>query len=336
MKKIVKYSKSYKNISNLQKKYSEENLINLNLVKKFNEKYIKQKKRLVCQNCKYKINKYTFISFKVKYSICERCGHLNGYHQNTQNFINWVYSIEKGLKHYNYYSKDFKKRVKNIYLPKAKFLKEVIKKKINLIEIGSGAGHFLKALELLKIKSTGYEINKSLVDIGKRKLKINSIVHYSGTETAKVIENGKANVLALVGTLEHFNDPDIVIKSFLKSKIQYLYLGVPLFSLSAFIENVFSNTYPRNLSGDHTNLYTKESLEYLAKKNRLNIVGEWWFGVDMVDLYRSILVSGNKLNQGNYKKYLDKFLFNHLDQMQNILDKNKICSEVQIVFKKKR
>ena len=76
--------------------------------------------------------------------------------------------------------------------------------------------------------------------------------------------------------------------------------------------------------------------EYLAKKNRLNIVGEWWFGVDMVDLYRSILVSGNKLNQGNYKKYLDKFLFNHLDQMQNILDKNKICSEVQIVFKKKR
>ena len=56
----------------------------------------------------------------------------------------------------------------------------------------------------------------------------------------------------------------------------------------------------------------------------------------MVDLYRSILVSGNKLNQVNYKKYLDKFLFNHLDQMQNILDKNKICSEVQIVFKKKR
>ena len=44
MKKIVKYSKSYRNISKLQKKYFEDNLINLNLVKKFNEKYIKQKK----------------------------------------------------------------------------------------------------------------------------------------------------------------------------------------------------------------------------------------------------------------------------------------------------
>ena len=33
------------------------------------EKYIKQKKRLVCLNCKYKISNYTFLSFKVKYLI---------------------------------------------------------------------------------------------------------------------------------------------------------------------------------------------------------------------------------------------------------------------------
>ena len=124
MKKIVKYSKSYRNISKIQKKYFEDNLINLNLVKKLNEKYIKQKKRLVCQNCKYKISNYTFLSFKVKYSICKKCGHLNGYHQNTQNFINWHYSAEQGLKHFNYYSKNFNSRVKNIVLINEKKVEE--------------------------------------------------------------------------------------------------------------------------------------------------------------------------------------------------------------------
>ena len=62
-------------------------------------------------------------------------------------------------------------RVKNIYLPKVEFLKSVIKKKISLLEIGSGAGHFLKACELKNISAIGYETNNDLVNIGKKKLK---------------------------------------------------------------------------------------------------------------------------------------------------------------------
>ena len=82
--------------------------------------------------------------------------------------------------------------------------------------------------------------------------------------------------------------------------MKYLYICVPLFSLSAIIENSFKDVYPRQLGGPHTHLYTKESLYYLAKKYKLKIIGEWWFGTDFPDLYRSLINSSNS----NLKKYL--------------------------------
>ena len=51
------------------------------------------------------------------------------------------------------YINDFRDRVKNIYIPKVKFLKKVIKQQFTLTDIGSGAGHFLRALELQNVES---------------------------------------------------------------------------------------------------------------------------------------------------------------------------------------
>ena len=45
---------------------------------------------------------------------------------------------------------------------------------------------------------------------------------------------------------------------------------MPLFSLSVLIENIFQKIYPRQLGGPHTNLYSKESLEFIAKKYNFN------------------------------------------------------------------
>lgn len=106
-----------------------------------------------------------------------------------------------------------------------------------------------------------------------------------------------------------------------------------MFSLSALIENSFKSIFPRHLAGNHTHLYTKESLYFLAKKYKLKIIGEWWFGQDFPDLYRSLINSST----GNIKKYkplMDKYLFSHIDELQNVLDKNKMCSQVHMIFKK--
>ncbi len=134
--------------------------------------------------------------------------------------------------------------------------------------------------------------------------------------------------------LEHLQDINSLMVKFLKSKIKYLYISVPIFSLSTFIENVFNKVYPRQLSGGHTHLYTKKSLLFFARKYNLKIIGEWWFGQDFLDLYRSILLSGKTDDIKKYKYLLDKNLFSAIDKLQNILDKNMICSEAHIIFKK--
>ena len=50
-------------------------------------------------------------------------------------------------------------------------MKSVLKKNINLIDLGSGGGHFLKALETEKIKGVGFETNEILINLAKKKLK---------------------------------------------------------------------------------------------------------------------------------------------------------------------
>ena len=70
----------------------------------------------------------------------------------------------------------------------------------------------------------------------------------------------------MINVFEHLVEPDKIMNSFVKSKIKYLYIAVPLFSLSTFIENSFTNVFPRQLSGGHTHLYTEKSINYLAKK----------------------------------------------------------------------
>ena len=340
MKKIIKFSKPYRDIFDLKKDYIDENLINLNISNRINKKYSNQPLRKKCKNCGFKLSKTYFKQFKIEYSLCDKCGHLNGNKQDTKKFTDWLYSEKKSDNYESqkfYLDKDFDDKVKKIYLPKVNFLKKVLKNKINVLEIGSGGGHFLKALEIKGISGIGYEVSKYLSKLGNKNLKKNQLIQESMDNTyKKVLLNKGANVLALIGVLEHLNKPNYIIELFKKSKIKYLYMSVPLFSLSTLIENSFKKVYPRQLSSGHTHLYTKKSLDFLSKKNNFSIVGEWWFGSDFADLYRSLIVSSSNRNQKKYSQSFNYLLLNYLDSLQSVLDKNKVCSEVHMVFKKNR
>ena len=336
MKKIVQYSKPYNNILSLKYDFLKENNQNLDRVIKTNKLYKKNPKRTKCKNCEKKSLKKFIHNFHIDYYICSYCGHFNGIYQDTTKFNNNLYSSKEGKNYSSVYEKDFIKRVKNIYLPKANFLKKVIKKKIKLLEFGSGAGHFLKALELKKINAIGYEPNKTLTRIGNKELKSNKISLSDMDQIYDKCKNNKSyNTVALIGTLEHLEKPNLFLKSFNKSSAEYLYISVPVFSLSVFIENSFTNVFPRHLGFGHTHLYTNNSLNYMAKKHNLKIVGEWWFGTDFPDLYRSLIVSSNALNKKLFETELNKKLFKVINNLQNELDKQKICSEVHMVFQKK-
>lgn len=336
MRKFVRYSKNYNSIISLKKNLYKENEYILKRMIKANNVLNKQGLRKNCKNCGKKLSKKIFTSFKVGYTICSKCGHLNSIYHDNKTFTNWLYSKNKGK---NYSDKDyniFKERVKKIHLPKVDFLRKVIKSKIKVLDIGAGTGQFLKALEIRKIQATGYEPSMSFVNQGSKMLKKNKLLYLDFDKTFnKILADKDHNVLSMICVLAHLEEPNLLIEVFKKSNLKYLFFSIPMFSLSTFIENSFQNIGPRVLGGAHTNLYTKNSLYYLAKKYKLKIVGEWWFGADFPDLYRSLINSCNANNFKIYKEHLDKNFFKVINELQNVLDKNKICSEAHIIFKKK-
>lgn len=331
----IKYSKSYKNILSIKKDFYEQNELNLKIIKKINKNYKKQKIRKNCIICKKKISNFFIKNFGIEYSLCQNCNHLNGKYQNSSAFSKWLYSKNQGKNYSRNYLKFFNDRVNNIYLPKVNFLKDVIKKKIRVLDYGAGAGHFLKALEISKIKSVGIEPSLNLCEIGRSFLRSNKIENVKIEECDDYLcKINNFNTVSLIGVLEHLLDPIAFIKNFKKSKAKYLYISVPLFSLSVFFENSFTKVFPRHLSGGHTHLFTKESLYFIAKKYNLKIIGEWWFGTDIPDLYRSLLQSDNILNKKIFYKKLNKYLFEIVDDLQNVIDKKKQSSQVHIIFEK--
>ena len=322
--KIVKYSKSYGPLLKIKSDFYTNNKLYINNSIKVNKFYSKQKKRKRCINCNAKIDKNYIKNFYVSYSICKKCNHLNGEFEVTKKFTKWLYEKD-GKFSQNYainYLKDYNTRVKNIYLPKVDFLKKVVKKKISLLDMGAGGGHMLRALELLKINAIGIESNATLTNLGKRKLKKNKLIKLElDKSNSFMINNKNFNVVSLIGVLEHLENPSEFFLAFNKSNAEYLYITVPLYSLSTFLENSFKHVYPRHLSDGHTHLYTENSLNYLAKKFDLDIIGEWWFGTDIADLYRSLSLSKSVLDNNIYQIQLKKQLFTHLDALQAVLDK---------------
>ena len=121
------------------------------------------------------------------------------------------------------------------------------------------------------------------------------------------------------------------------NKIKYIYLSVPVFSLSVFLEMISTDAFHRQLSGGHTHLYTRQSLQYLSDEFGFDIISEWWFGTDVVDLYRQIFIDMQKKSQCS-KTLIDSFqnMFTPLiDSMQLELDKKHASSEVHLLLKRK-
>ena len=69
----------------------------------------------------------------------------------------------------------------------------------------------------------------------------------------------------------------------------------------------------------------------------LKIIGEWWFGADIVDLYRNFLLDIKSKETKNKKmntiKIFNKMFLNLLDNLQLEIDKKKLSSEAHIIYK---
>ena len=330
----IKFGKPYSEIIKIKESFYIENKKHLRKALSINNFYKKQKKRIKCKICNSTKLEKLIISFRINYLSCKKCSHLNGMHDDSSAFRNFLYYDNSGKKYSENYLTDFNFRVKKIYTPKLNFLKSTIKKDFDLLDIGCGAGHFVKSAENLGIKAHGYDPNLTMIKLGQKYLKKNKIIHSEEENFISIIKNAKHKTISMLGVLEHVYNPSEYLKAFKVSNAKYLFFKVPLLSLSTFIENSNQKTFPRQLSGGHTHLFTYDSIIFLIKKFSFKIIGEWWFGTDVPDLYRTILINSKFTKKENYAKHLDNYLSKYIDEMQLVLDRNKKSSEIHMVIKK--
>jgi len=297
---LSKFSKASNDNDLKTKEFLTNNSLELDLVKKQFDIYKSGPQRLECKLCKTRFStSLSFVSFDVHYLLCDNCGHLNGQFADSEGFNNALY-VAEDVQYSRGYEQDFLNRVQKIYRPKVDFLLEALSRiGINqqdisgVMDFGCGAGHFLRALEDVKIEGKGFEVSPSMARIGNSVLVSNRIEICKLEDLETIFAETPASVISLIGVLEHLSDVGATLDAFSRSKARFLYVSVPTLSLSALMQSAFPNVFPRVLSGGHTHLFTLDSLAWLETRWNLKLVGEWWFGSDFSDLFRSLAVSAD-------------------------------------------
>ena len=310
------------------------------------EIYARQPRREACKNCLHPLGQKDFTKLGIDCMICSRCGHLNGAHEDTEEFCAAIYTEGDGAAYAKNYSESdqeaFGKRVKDIYLPKAEFLSDALRElsippdETPITDIGAGSGYFVAAAREAGFASVhGFEVSRTQVDLANKNLGEGSVTLHSLDEIEEIVDGLETPVVSLIGVLEHLRDPRALLKAVKRnSKVEYLYLSLPLFSMTVMIELLFPKIMQRHLAGGHTHLYTESSIDWICGEFGYERVSEWWFGLDLVDLHRTFAVSLQQVDASGRATdiWSDKFLA-ALDAMQLALDEKRMSSEVHILLR---
>ena len=278
---------------------------------------------------------------KIEYSQCARCGHLNGLHQDTNLYMNTIYREAGGAAYGQNYKplaqSDFDSRVNDIYLPKAQYLFDtapIIKDPGVFLDIGCGTGHFASALTSMGLKSvTGIDVSSTQISSARKLVAGADFGVVEPDAIGDFMDSVQPRFVSLVGVLEHLQDPAKILNRIKNCKsVEVVFLSVPMYSLTVLIEAAFVNVFPRQLSGGHTHLFTQQSLDYASQEILdFDVAGDWWFGTDVIDLYRALLVNLGQ-SQPFAQLELKRLMGSVLDELQLVFDQAKLCSEVHRVL----
>lgn len=335
--KLVRLGKPIADLLPHKQDFVSNNQALLERAKHFASLYAEQPHRLKCMTCSHPIGAVSFRKHGVDYSHCENCGHLNGANEDSDEFCAALYTSDGGESYGRVYnsadSAAYEARVNDIYAPKAAFLIEALEaagenpSKLSFVEHGAGSGYLMAALADKGIASRGYEVGKSQIDLAKAMRPALELTLHQSSEVYDIAARERAEVHTMVGVLEHLQKPRDMLKA-LKANpaARYLFLSVPLMSPTVYFELSFPNVMPRHLTCGHTHLYTEQSLNHICSEFDFECVAEWWFGLDMADLYRSLLVSVGPVATE---------LLPAIDQIQKAIDGSVRGSEVHMLWRLK-
>jgi hypothetical protein len=308
--------------------------------------YREQPRRTDCKCCAAPLTGTVFFKQNIEYIICENCTHLNGAHEDSDTFCAAVYTQDGGENYAHVYSSSDKdaylRRVTDIYVPKAEFLQDGLVEagedpaRLTYADFGAGSGYFVSAMRSLGwAHSYGYEVSSTQTKLAAAMITEGAVIEHSLEETVDIAKTIKVDAVSMIGVLEHVQKPREILAALqANSAIKYLYISVPLFSPCVMLEAVFPNVMQRQLSAGHTHLFTEGSLSWMANEFGLKSLSEWWFGTDLVDLFRCVSVELERTEATQTLAPIwAQMMGPCLDDAQLSLDKRKTASEVHILFK---
>jgi len=277
--------------------------------------------------------------FDYPYFECCSCNHVYLTTPASQNEIKKLYSGEPSSgssqsKIYLDHSIN-NHRLKYIATPKVAFIDEVIAlKSIESghlwIDIGSGNGEILIAAKSFGYSTLGIESDVSEVEYSK----------LQGLEVLNIFLNkdnvaeslGGAKILTLFNVLEHIRDPLQFFKM-ISSSIEsgYIAFEVPRHpSLSSLNAQMFSDIGLRHIyPPDHLHIFSENSIDIMLKESNCECIGKWYFGQDYSDLLQNSASTAQCLDMNLFHKVL-----NIKDEIQEVIDRNKLCDSIIVVAKK--
>jgi len=340
---IYRFGKSMLDVYAIKRNFFEENDKLLDNSTRFSELYRKQKVRENCKICSEILPREKhFTNHGTDYYLCGRCGHLSGRYDDGVEYTKELY--ESGLYATDYWEADpilFNKRMDAIFIPKLNFMLDsflmrgINANEMSYLEIGAGAGHLILSMNRAGLDVIGVEISESQVEFANKMIGKELILTMSADKIAETIRTTDREVLIFINVLEHITNLNEVLDSIKANrKIKYIFFSVPLLSLTCAFEVIFSQVYPRHIGGGggHTHLFSEKSLAYIFDKYDFKRISTWEFGTDIMDLYRSIVVTLE--TKGCHQEFITKIstLFQEQsDAIQLIIDKSGMASDTHIV-----
>lgn len=335
-----KYSKSLGFYGDIKGNFFEENDSLLSNARRVNELYADQPSRNNCKVCQTALpDAVDHISHGVEYVFCTNCGHFNGRHEDSFEFVSHLYTEGAGKSYAKYYTETaFRQRVDAIYLPKLDFLLDCLpQKRPKILDVGCGGGHFVSACNVRGVDARGFDVSETLVAHGNAALGDESgqLEVVSESDFFNRISETDADTITALGVIEHLREPEKFFEAFKQSRATHLFYLVPMFSFAVAIERLVQGVFPRLLSGGHTHLFTDSSLDEMHRRLGATAIAEWRFGADAMDLLRAVTVGLREAGSSSEMiERMSHLLSRSTDDVQSALDRAHMCSEVHCLVSK--
>lgn len=167
----------------------------------------------------------------------------------------------------------------------------------SLLDVGSGAGHFVEACRRAGIKADGIELSESSRKFSKEVWGVD----LDGRDFLEAYEDYKGyDVVTFWGLLEHTPNPSAILESAYKivseSDAGMVISKIPRWdSLSAAIQTLKTDSIIRHLDPmGHIMCFTDQSAAEVYVKNNLAPVAAWYYGMD---IYETLMQLGTKIKQ---------------------------------------